>query len=225
MLATLPNLALNHTQNSTQNSRTISATPPRKPLHQDPLMRSIRTKETVTANYFSASEHLGPYADSKDSKGNMTTAVGPGTYVRSLRLSVRFESAHSLFALGRSSGFPKNPLELVLPFSPDAMCADFVALLNITEAIPYTLTIFPEGTRLTESKLRDSQDGEANFWHRFGEKCLLYRWCHMFLEKYDPVFVYWLLSLVAQAKMTLLAPQSSVEGVLQIQRLATVGSL
>lgn len=55
------------------------------------------------------------------------------------------------------------------------MCADFVALLNITEAIPYTLTIFPEGTRLTESKLRDSQDGEANFWHRFGEKCLLYR--------------------------------------------------
>lgn len=115
MLATLPNLALNHTQNSTQNSRTISATPPRKPLHQDPLMRSIRTKETVTANYFSASEHLGPYADSKDSKGNMTTAVGPGTYVRSLRLSVRFESAHSLFALGRSPGFPKNPLELVLP--------------------------------------------------------------------------------------------------------------
>ena len=43
------------------------------------------------------------------------------------------------------------------------MCADFVAWLNITEAIPYTLTIFPEGTRLTESKLRDSQDGEAIF--------------------------------------------------------------
>jgi hypothetical protein len=32
------------------------------------------------------------------------------------------------------------------------------SLWGYAEAIPYTLTIFPEGTRLTEAKLVDSQE-------------------------------------------------------------------
>ena len=121
-------------------------------------MRSKNRCISNTVVIFLRPSTSGLTADSKDSKGNMTTAVGPGTYVRMF-----FEIASSIwvgpfFLHLVEVQSPQKSSTTCADFSADAMCADFLALLNITKAIPYTLTIFPEGTRLTESKLRDSQE-------------------------------------------------------------------